>query len=359
MEESAFIEFIEKYLKPITLEVVKRSKEKNYMFKAMLRPEYSVSGKWESLSIAGSNVSADFIAMDSATPVKKRDSVSIASGDIAKSGMKFWLNEKQLSELITMIKTGKSESSIVAKLFNDTPKVINGIYELMEATFLAGLSSGVTAMEDLGNKDGLGVRLNYGYLNENKKGVEVKWETPQTAKPLDDIRKVLKLAKSKGNTITNVYMDDATFENLIKSPQVKEFYAFGLNFVGTNIPEPSIEALNKAFMGDSRYKFTIKVIDRTVVKEKDGKRSVITPWEAGKVIFTTTKKVGVLAWTETAEQELPVDGVRYETADDYILVSKYRKNEPVSEFTASQARVVPVICDVDKIYQLDTKVVQG
>ena len=57
------------------------------------------------------------------------------------------------------------------------------------------------------------------------------------------------------------------------------------------------------------------------------------------------------------EQDAPVAGVSYQTADDFILVSKYRKNDPLAEFTSSQARVVPVICNVEQIYQIDTNLV--
>lgn len=56
----------------------------------------------------------------------------------------------------------------------------------------------------------------------------------------------------------------------------------------------------------------------------------------------------------------PVAGVSYETADNYILVSKYRENRPsLREYTTSQARVVPVISNPDRIYTQDIKTVQA
>ena len=52
----------------------------------------------------------------------------------------------------------------------------------------------------------------------------------------------------------------------------------------------------------------------------------------------------------------PVSGVAYQTADNYILVSKYRVNRPaLKEFTTSQARVALFISNPERIYTLDTK----
>lgn len=363
MVQSAFIQWIDKYFKGIVVRVTETVNEKNaesltYMFKEMLRKEFSLSGKWEAISTLNTRVSADYVAMDSSLPLKRRDSFGKASGDIAKSGMELWLNEKQLTELDGMIAQGSTDAEIVAKLFQDTPRVITGIYELMEKSFLEGLSTGVTVIDDAENV-GTGIRLDYGYLTANKFGVATVWSST-ASKPLDDIRKVLKKAKRDGNVITNVYMDEATFDNFVATEQVQKFFTWSLKIAGdVALQTPSLGDINAALAKDNKYKFVIAIIDRTIVNEKNGKRTVVTPWSEGKVIFTSTDQVGVLAYARLAEMNHPVEGVVYETTDDYILVSKFRQNRPsLAEFTTSQARVVPVICNVDQIYQLDAKVVQ-
>ena len=362
MEQSAFIQWIDKYFKGIVVRVTETVNGKNaesltYMFKQMLRKEFSVTGKWESISTLNTRVSANFVAMDSSLPLKRRDSMGKASGDIAKSGMELWLNEKQLTELDAMIAQGSTEAEIIAKLFQDTPRVIIGIYELMEKAFLEGLSTGVTVIDDTENV-GTGIRLDFGYFDANKFGVSTLWNDVD-AKPLDDFRKAIKKAKRDGNTITEVYMDDVTFENFVATEQVRKYFAWSLKFTGTDIPVPSLEDINAALKKDNKYKLTIHIIDRTIINEKNGKRTVVTPWSEGKVILTGTTQVGVLAYARLAEQNHPVEGVSYETTDDYILVSKFRQNRPsLAEFSTSQARVVPVICNVEQIYQLDTKVIQ-
>jgi len=369
--ESMFIQYVDKYFKGVVVRVVDKLNDKQnnpltYLFKEMLRKELSISGKWESISTLNSRVSADFVAMDSTLPLKRRDAIQKASGDIAKSGMELWLNETQLTELDTLIalKSQVQESDIIAKLFIDTPRVITGIYELMEKSFLQGFSTGVTVIGDNDNPNvGIGVRLEYGYLDANKFGASVLWaNNPTTAKPLDDLRRIVKKAKdTDGNTITDVWMDDVTFEHMAASDQMKSHYIWSINYLGKaeNVPAPTLEQVNAALKRDQKFRFNIHIIDRSVVNEKNGVRTTVTPWQAGMVILSTSTQVGVLTYARFAEMNHPDPTVSYQTADEYILVSKYRKNSPLSEFTSSQARVVPVICNVDQIYQLDSKTVQA
>lgn len=364
MEKSLFVNYIDKYFKGIVVKTVETLNGKNnqdaltYMFKTMLRKEFSATGKWDAINLLNTRVSADYVAMDSSLPLKRRDSLHKASGDIVKSGMELKLNEKQLTDLDTMIAQKVDDKEIIAKLFQDTPKVISGIFELMEKTFLEGLSTGVSVIDDSDNV-GTGVRLDYGYLDANKFTVSKLW-SDTTSTPLTDLRVALKKAKNDGNSVGYVYMDEMTFENFAATTQVKEYFAFSIGFVGNSglVPAPTLEKINTALKGDSRYKFQIIIVDRTIINEKNGVRTVVTPWEEGKVILTSTQQVGVLAWATLAEKNHPIQNVNYQSADDYILISKYRKNEPsLSEHTKSQARVVPVICNVEQIYQLDAKLV--
>jgi len=365
METSVFIEWIDKYFKKVLVGITEKLNGKNaaipqtYLHREMLRKTFSVTGKWEALSTLSTRVSADFVSMASSLPLKLRDSIRKASGDIVKSGMELYKNENQLTEIDAMIAQNASESEVLAKIFQDAPRVITGIYELMEKTFLEGLSTGVAELADSENV-GTAVRLDYGYLSANKFGAGVLWTSPTTAKPLNDIRNVIKKAKLDGNTITDIYMDDVTFDNFVATAQVRDYFAWTLKFVGTAVPTPSLEDINTALKKDNKYRVTIHIVDRKVVNEKNGVRTVVTPWSEGKVVFTGTTEVGVLAYARLAEQNNPVSGVSYQTVDDFMLISMFRLNRPsLTEFTTSQARVVPVICNVEQIYLLDTKQIQA
>ena len=365
MEQSLFIQWIKKYFPAITVSIVEKLNDRSnttelpYLHRTMLRPAYSVTGKWEALTILNSLVAADVVSMDSSLPLKKRPTVRRASGDIPKMGMQLKLNETQLTELNTLISqagAGNSQiinNQIITRIFEDVPRVIRGIYERNEFMFLQGLSTGVTSVIDSENV-GTEVRLDFGYLNENKFGVAALWDNPDTATPLDDIQAVLEKATNDGVTVVRVLIDRVTKNKLLKTRQVRELYAFGLNFVGANIPTPSLAQLNPTIQ--SHYGFVFEEVNRSVRVEKNGVQTSIKPWQEGMLIFLTTNDyVGSLAWATLAEQAFPAQGVEYQTVDDYILVSMYRKPDPIGEFTSSQSRCVPVISGVENIYSLNSK----
>lgn len=357
MEQSFWINYVNQYFPSLVLKVVEKINEKNqtqlsYLFKRLLNQQYSVDGRWATLTGAYSRVAADVVAMDSSLPLKMRDSLEKASGDIAKMGMEMTLNEKQMSDIDAMIAQGIPESTIVSKILADVPRVIEGIYERLELMFLQGLSTGI-ALADSDNV-GTGIRINYGYLTENQFKVKTVWSTIATSVPIDDINAIKKKAVNDGFGLRHAYGDSDAFDNLIASTQFKERFAFNLGYVGSNIPVPSDEQASSVFR--SLWGFDYTKIDRTIKTEKDGNRTINTPWKAGTIVFTADDVVGDLMWTRLAEMNRPVAGVTYQTADNYMLISKFRQNRPsLAEFTNSQARVVPVVVNVDRIYTLDTK----
>lgn len=367
MVQSAFVTWINKYFKGIVTRVTETLNDtKNpltYLHKRMLKKEFSVTGKWESVNGVNTLVMADLVAMDSSLPLKMRDSIGKVSGDIPKMGMEMKLNERQLSDLDVLVAqnaNGDQEGQIVAKLFNDVPKVIGGINERNEAIFLEGLSTGITSVPDDKNV-GAAIRVDYGYKTANKFGVMTAiWSTSATATPFNDIQRVIDKANADGNSITKIMMDRTAYNNMIKTTDMKQMVGWNLNFGGdfTKIPTPTSTQANAALK--ERFGVDIEIVDRSVKYEKNGVQTAYKPWADGAVVFLTSDQVGSLVWAKLAEMNHPVEKVNYQTSDDYILVSKYRENKPsLTEVTNSQARVVPVIGNVDAIYTLDTKTVQA
>lgn len=354
METSLFVQFAA-YFKAIAKDIVERVNGKKtpltYLHKEMLTQELSTDLKWQTLNVDGSVVSADVVSMDSALPLKKRDSFGTASGDIPKLGMKLALNEKTMSDIDVLQARNVETKTLVAKIFSDTPKVLFGIYEKLEFMFLQALSTGVTLVDDDTNV-GTGIRLNFGYLDSNKFGAVTPWSDP-ISKPIDDIKRVIKIAKAKGDSPAFLMMDEGTFDSLASNQQTREQYAFSQNFVGTQIPVPDLDQVNAMFQ--KRYKLTIIIVDRTVVTERDGVRTIQTPWAANKVVFLQNTKVGKLVYGILAEETRQNKAVMYEKADNFILLKKWHSPEPFAEFTSSQALALPVINNVSSIYVLDAE----
>ena len=352
MNQSLFVQFLAYFkaiAKTIEEKVNGKKTELTYLYKEMLTEELSVDLQWKSLTVNSNIVAADIVALDSALPLKKRDSFGTASGDIPKLGMKLQLSEKQMSD-IDVLKARNVETSIlVDKIFQDQVKATMGIHEKLEFIFLQGLSSGIGLVEDENNV-GTGIRVDYGYLASNKFGASLPWSNAN-AKPIDDIKRVIKKARAKGDNIKVLMMSDVTFDKLAENAQTRENFAFSQNFVGANIPTPDLEQVNGLMQ--RKFGLTIVVIDRTVTTERDGVRTVHTPWTTDNVIFLTSPKVGKLAYGILAEETRKSPKVMYEKSGSFILLKKWSTEEPFAEFTSSQCLALPVINNVSSIYLLN------
>lgn len=356
MEESLFIEWVNKYFKGITIRVVETlngdDAPRTYLHRELLKKDFSVTGKWETLIGEHQLVAADFVAMDSSLPLKSRGSLGKASGDIPKQGIEFTLNEKQLSELDALVAQGGSKEQIVAKLFADTPKAIGGVYEKNEFAFLQGLSTGITLVEDPNNV-GTGVRLDFGYPSSNK------FNMPQITEDLNVdqfLQPLLDKASTDGNSPSVAYTDPATINALRSTDWAKQLFVTGggvaVMGADSKLPRPSLSKLNEVLQDE--YGFVFRPINRSVRLQKDGVNTDVKPWAPGAIVFTDAGVVGSLAYARLAEQNHPVAGVSYQLVDDYILASKFRTNRPsLKEFTTAQARSIPVISNVDRIYLLN------
>lgn len=322
-----------------------------YLHKEMLTEELSTDLKWGSSSIDGSIVAADIVAMDSELPLKKQDAIETASGDVPKAGMKLKLTEKQLSDIDTMRAKGVPLVEIVKKVFGQVKKVVFGIYERNEAMFLEALSTGQTLVEDTENV-GLGIRVDFGYKDSNKYNASKPW-SDTSAKIVDDIKTILKAAKSKGITHRVIMMDDVTASYISENEQVKNNFAFsgGIATVGANVPSLDDEQLVTFFK--KKFGLSLKIVNRTITIEKNGKRSIKTPWAEGAVVFLPSEKVGRLVYGILAEDTRRDPAIMYEKVE-YILVKKWHTNEPFSEYTSSQALCLPVIDNASSIFVLNS-----
>ena len=362
MEKSLYFQYVDKYFPQLVLSVVERLNEQRrtslpYMYKDLLEPVYSADGRWSSILAEYTRVAADVVSLDSELPLKSRDAIETAHGEIPKMGMKLYMTEKQMKDLYAMIAQQQPLTRILQNMFADVPRVIEGIWERLEDLFLSELSSGVGITA--GN-NGTGVRIDVGFKNDNKFGVAVVWRNNlSTSTPLDDIQKIFDKAMEDNNLITDVYADDTWLQGFYQSNQVRAQYAFdmGISASQNNVPILDLEKASQVLQ--RKWGITLHRVARKVKTEINGRRQNHSPWATGVATFVCDPILGSLVWTNTVESTNPVAGVTYETADEFILVSRYSTNDPLREFTSSQAMVLPVINNVDRIYTLDSTQVQA
>ena len=357
MEKSLFIEYIEKFFKgivgKITEKINGKPKEQQLLHKTMLVEEYSADLTWGSSELDTSIVAADVVSMDSSLPLKSRDKVSSASGTIPKIGIKYKKGEKAISDINVMEAKGVNEQTVASKIFNDVQKVIKGIQVRIEIMFLQALSTGYTLVDDPDNV-GTGIRVNFGYKDENTfHAKKAKWGN-STATPQDDVQQLFDKADEDGNSIGLVLISKKYFNYFRQSEQGKTLaanYQQRAVTENTKLPVPSRSLMLEAL--EDEYGAPFRIVDTSFkIERADGSKVTVRPWKEGNIVAVQAEKVGRLVYGTLAEETNPVSGVSYQKSGSYILVAKYSKTDPLQEFTTGQALVLPVIDGGESTYVL-------
>lgn len=355
MNKSLFVDITAKYFPKIAqyVELVNGKRGvPTYLHEEMLRREYSPTQDWTSASVNTNYVAADMVDIDSPLPLKRRDSLAVVSGTLPTIGMKLWLNAKQINDINVMVNRGQMTQEVAVKILDDSVRCVNGIRERLEACFLQALSEGVCLVPDAENV-GTGVRLNFNYLASNSYKATIAWGG-EGAKPLSDIARVL----GANPAISTIMLAKETYDLMRQSDEARALVASyrGSVVVGASAgayPVPSSSAFNEAIADE--YGVEFKVVNRSVLIEKNGVRKSIRPWNKDKVIFLVGSQVGALVYGSHPEETHKVAGVEYSKPMPYALLSKYSLNDPLREFTSIQGIVAPIIENVDQIYSLDVQ----
>ncbi len=319
---------------------------------AILKKVFSADGKWESASVNTTYVAADFVSMDSPLPIKSRDSIATANGKLPKLGISKTLKESDIDALNTM-EAQPGDAGIraqrIRKKLADDPVACNvGLDELLEYSFLFGLSHGYVAMPDEDHPNAM-LRLKYGYLSQNTYGASVKGQVS-----LEDIKRVIAAADDDQNTIIKIWCSKTDFDALRQTREAKELCA---NYRGqvytseTELPVPTAKLFQEAFEDETNV--TFEIVNRSIQFEKNGQKKSVKPWASCRFIFVCNEQVGSLVYGTLAESSNRVEGVIYQLIDDFKLISKYSLTNPLREMTGGQAKAACIIEDVEQIYIYD------
>ena len=360
MEISLFSKYVDRFFPKLQTLIEKINGKRNNQLKyyhkdtSILRKVYSPDNKWETGAVNTTYVAADFVAVNSELPIKDRATVALANGKLPKIGIKKTMQESDINTLNVMEAQGGNAQQIAQKLANDAVACSVGIDELNEYAFLSGLSNGFVAIPNEDTPDNL-LRLNYNYLDSHKFGI-----SNADGVTLEDIENVLNHADANGDVVVKIWCSKTKFDELKKSRSAKELVANynGQTFTdATNLAVPTASKFKEAF-ADEYNGIEWEVVDRSVIFEKNGKRTSVKPFNPNNIVFVCSDQIGALVYGRLAEQTHPVAGVKYNTIDGYKLISEYSQVEPLREITAGQAFSAPIVENSDQIYLLDCTDVQ-
>lgn len=357
MIRSLFAEYVDKYFARVIGKIVEKfngkKQESKLLHKTMLTEEYSADLKWGSTEINHSVVAADVVALDSPLPLKKRDRIGNATGDLPKIGVKYRKGEKLISDINVARARNTDEATIVSKIFDDATKCIRSMDVTKEILFRRGLSTGQCLVTEEDN-DGTGVRVSFGFQDDHFfKCLGTAWlGTAPT--PQDDVQQLFDKADEDGNVISHVYLTKKYLDAFRKSKQGKLLAANFDKQVITNealLPVPGRANFLEAL--EDEYGATFHIVEGSFkVQNPDGSEKAADAWKEANVVGVPDEIVGRLVYGTLAEETNPVANVAYQKAGSHVLISKYSKTDPLEEFTAAQAICLPVIDNADGIYVL-------
>lgn len=329
----------------------KRKDERTYLHKdtTILRREYKSDNKWEAAGVNTTYIAADFMAFDSPVDIKTRPTVGKANGKLPKAGIGRNLTETELTDLQTMEAQGGNDARIAKKVADDLVFCNVGLDELYEWALLYGLYWGFVGMPDVDSPDNMMI-LDFRYDPANTYGTKVKGEIQG-----EDIERVIEAINDNQDSLDTVWISKARLKKLRQTRWAQELVADYDDKTyddDTTLKSPSEKKFIQVFQDE--YECKLRVINRTIIFEKNGKKIKKKPWGNDRVIFTCNPTIGTFAYGQLAESRNRVPGVSYALLDDYKLISRYLVNEPsLVEKTKGEAIAAPIIEDTDQIYVLD------
>lgn len=361
MNTSNFKEYV-KYLPAWVAAVYQRYNDKpveeQMLYKQFMGTEYVPDLKWSSKTINSAISAADVVEMDSMLPLKSRPSLHIAEGSLPKIGMALALKESEFSALDIMIARGSSDAEIAKKLFDDTTTCIKAVETRKEIMFQEALSTGYTILREDGN--GNGVRVSFGYKENNFIPVTNSWSDTSNATPIDDINAVIDAANNKLVTFTDCFMSKQAFDYMRKTEQGKLLYANFAGIFNTNsakLPVATPERFSEAF--EAEFGIKLHVVNSTFKVEVDGVSNNVRPFAQANVVFVPDSNIGRVVYSNVVEATHRVNGVDYVDGEQGTLISKYGETNPLKEFTCAQAMALPVVDNGVDTYVLVTTVAQN
>jgi hypothetical protein len=311
---------------------------------------------WETIiGDKGVPVMADIISLDASTPEKKREIVRKASGDIPKTAIKRSMNESEYLEYLDLKRyiQGNDMQSIFDLVFKDLDFCYNGVRAKMEYCCMQMISTGQIHLTESNN---VGVvtttSVDYGVPDANKTAVTTTWVTAGSATPLKDLETMYMTARNKGIYCKYYLMDRATVLNLLNATDTVTRLKNFINTTGKYVA--TLGAVN-AYLLAHQLPQVIEIETSVRFENKANVRSVIQPFQTGRVAMVTDRIVGSIQHGPIAA-ETSAELKKYATLvkKDFILTSKWSEIEPFKEWTKAEANAFPVLNDPEEIFFLRT-----
>lgn len=322
--------------------------------------EYRDELTWESLQgEEGTNIKADVITYNASAPEKGREVIGKASGKIAKMAVLRSMREEDFLMYKRLKKGAASEEekqAILDLVFNDIDFVVNAIAANTEFLALQAASTGQILLDKTNNNGVVTEKaIDLGIPSANKMKVGVLPTDIENFDFIGEVKKVDKIAKTKGVKLNYQFMDPETLDLILETKKLKTAYGYFLtkthqDYMGTLF----LDDLNK-LLAKNRLPQIVLIESWLRNEDKDHKRTNLRPWQPGYITFNVDKKFGRMQHGPIAEEDAEtVKKYAIQAKKGHCLVTKWSDVNPVREYTKGEAHCFPVIRNAEDIFMLNT-----
>lgn len=314
--------------------------------------------KWESLyGEKGVPVAADVISYDASAPIKTREVINKAVGDIPKIAISRVMSEQDWNKyrmLMYYANGDQNKRELLDLVFNDLDFCYNGVRARMEWMAMQILSSAALSLSKTTNNGRVTeTALDFAVPTANKYGVTVNWATSASATPLEDLEDLAETAANTyGVTLKYFVMRRSDFLELRNADDTTTKIKAWINSTGTLLV--TLDVINQ-YMTANGLPNIIVVNPSVRLEDEDHARTVVNPWTQYRVVGIPDLNVGSVQHGPIAiESSAEVQKKATLVKKDFVLNYKYAQLNPFGEVTVSEANAFPVLNDPDALFYLRT-----
>lgn len=239
-------------------------------------------------------------------------------------------------------------------LWGDVKKMGDSGHKRLDIMALEAVSTGQISLTVENNPDGIILTDPVDLLMPlgNKKTVDISWGTAATATPIADIEGVLESARARGIRFAKMLMSYSLWLKFKRTKEVLDTlsaYYYGPKAQGNPIAISTLDKVNEYLSANQLP--IIEIVDEYIGIEKDGMVNTIQPFSQTNVSFVPAGQLGVIKNAVAIEQLQPVPNVTYGTYNR-ALISKWKENEPFTEYTKVELNAFPAVDAIDSMYLL-------
>jgi hypothetical protein len=160
---------------------------------------------------------ASITGFNSDAPLRDKDGLSRAFGEVAKVQHGFRIEEEELLRF-TQPRREEEKQEAIDYVYDQTDNLVQGVYDIEEWMRAQVLYKGVLVYSE----NGVVINVDYGVPSANKLTTANLWSSVATADPLNDIQRIVDRYKAvnRQQAPTELHVSSAVKMDLLKSPAI-------------------------------------------------------------------------------------------------------------------------------------------